>query len=667
MKLFVSDQIFNIENIYSYNGQLLIQVLNHNVEECAIVFLMDDIKNIMFMNDYLNSINNVLIIDFWKKTLIDLEKYKIILCNKYHIKNYIEENKITEVNYFCNKKNILYEDIDVIKNIFLKDSDVVEEKDYQYFNKLYTFNNIDSNEKVEFIQFQPISINEDIRQIETKTKQDYRFEKNITINDVVFIHVIDINMNIIDRIIFALDKLKEKNIFTILYLPILYNLTLIEKMGNLKKIDNNKMIYNYYNNEYIIEKEDTNVDDNLKIKINLNFINNKENFSGIHNFCKDYLINYEFKFKYMNEFELNKYIYLSDVYIPIANDFTGLSITSQKYKTYTLFTDDGKNSNEYCLYGDNLLKNSNDYYFNVEELKIKKNLKTNDVYETLKLFFEKKEDPFFVYNKEICNILYHITTFDNFISNIDTYETKYGKISLYKNEIVINENSFKENKYWDENSLLLLKKYIDPNKNILEIGGHCGTSTILYSSFLEENSKIYVFEPQNKMFRLLKRNIEQNNLQNKIIATNKGVFCYNGKGFMSNSDLDNGYKMIEVCERNMKCNYGGLSLGKDGEVIELITLDSLNLDNIGFIHCHAQGSENFIFSNGINLITKNRPIIYYENNESYCEHFYDEVCANYPEYKEEAKFDIKKYCIETLGYKMCINNFNGGIDDLLIP
>lgn len=33
-------------------------------------------------------------------------------------------------------------------------------------------------------------------------------------------------------------------------------------------------------------------------------------------------------------------------------------------------------------------------------------------------------------------------------------------------------------------------------KNILEIGAHCGTSTIVYSSFLDNNSKIYVYEPQ---------------------------------------------------------------------------------------------------------------------------------------------------------------------------
>jgi len=30
-------------------------------------------------------------------------------------------------------------------------------------------------------------------------------------------------------------------------------------------------------------------------------------------------------------------------------------------------------------------------------------------------------------------------------------------------------------------------------------------------------------------------------------------------------------------------------------------------------------------------------------------------------------FDIKKYCMEELGYSKCIERFNGGIDTLLIP
>jgi len=75
------------------------------------------------------------------------------------------------------------------------------------------------------------------------------------------------------------------------------------------------------------------------------------------------------------------------------------------------------------------------------------------------------------------------------MDNITTYSTKYGLVSLYSNEAYIS-TPFKYGQYWDEDTLLKLKQYIDPNRNILEIGGHCGISTFVYYSFLNDNKKI---------------------------------------------------------------------------------------------------------------------------------------------------------------------------------
>jgi len=255
---------------------------------------------------------------------------------------------------------------------------------------------------------------------------------------------------------------------------------------------------------------------------------------------------------------------------------------------------------------------------------------------------------------------------------METYNTNYGLVTLFQNEFYIG-SEFKKGKYWDENTLQKLKEYIDPNRNILEIGGHCGTSSIIYSSFLNENKKVFVYEPQLNMYNLLVKNINQNNLQHKIIPYNLGVFCYNGLGTMNKIDIDGGGGIVEKRyneELYLPCNFGGIGLGKEGETVELITIDDMKLENIGFIHCDAQGAENCIFSKSIETITKYRPVIYYENNEKYGRGLYDHydiVCKSYPEYKEESIFDIKKYCIEELNYSDFIDKFNGGIDTLLIP
>ena len=93
----------------------------------------------------------------------------------------------------------------------------------------------------------------------------------------------------------------------------------------------------------------------------------------------------------------------------------------------------------------------------------------------------------------------------------------------------------------------------------------------------------------------------------------------------------------------------------------------MNLYDIGYIHCDAQGSENFIFSKGLETIEKYRPVILYENNQLYGKYLYDNVCKSYANYKKESVFDIKKYCMEKLNYSKFIDKFNGGIDTLLIP
>jgi FkbM family methyltransferase len=172
------------------------------------------------------------------------------------------------------------------------------------------------------------------------------------------------------------------------------------------------------------------------------------------------------------------------------------------------------------------------------------------------------------------------------------------------------------------------------------------------------------------MYKLLCHNINQNNLNDKIIPFNKGVFCYEGIGKMNLTDLDGGGGNVEkryTSESSENCNFGGIGLGNDGESITLTTIDNMGLENIGFIHCDAQGSETFIFSKGLETIRRDRPFILYENNVDYSKFYYDNVCNSYPEYREDGLFDIKKFCIEELKYWGFTDRYNGEIDTLLIP
>ena len=252
---------------------------------------------------------------------------------------------------------------------------------------------------------------------------------------------------------------------------------------------------------------------------------------------------------------------------------------------------------------------------------------------------------------------------------METFKTDYGKITLYKNETFIIQ-PFKNNSYWDIDNLLMLKKYINPNKNILEIGGHCGTSSIVYASFLNENSKVFVYEPQENLFNLLEFNIKQNKLQHKIIPYNKAVFCDNTTLTMNNIDLDGGGGIVQKRyneESNMNCNFGGIGIGNGGEKVKAITMNEMKHENIGFIHCDAQGSENFIFSTGTDFIQKHKPVILFENKDYYGDYLYNLICKTYPEYSKHKDFNLEQFCMNKLMYSQIIRRFGNGIDDLLIP
>lgn len=147
---------------------------------------------------------------------------------------------------------------------------------------------------------------------------------------------------------------------------------------------------------------------------------------------------------------------------------------------------------------------------------------------------------------------------------MNTFQTKYGKVTLYDNEKFIGWY-FKNGQYWDEDILIKLREYIPPDRNILEIGGHCGTSSLVYASFLHVGQQVYVYEPQKNMYNLLVKNILDNNLSHKIVPYHLGVFCFSGKANMNAIDIDGGGGIVQKRyneENHLPCNFGGIGIGQ---------------------------------------------------------------------------------------------------------
>jgi len=192
-------------------------------------------------------------------------------------------------------------------------------------------------------------------------------------------------------------------------------------------------------------------------------------------------------------------------------------------------------------------------------------------------------------------------------------KTEYGYMSYYKNDQVF-AHSLRNGKIYEQGLVLnRLSDYVRQSNVIFDIGAHAGSHTILYK-YINPDAEIYCFEPQKRMFDLLKHNVEQNKF-NKIHLANKAVGHANMKFTMNSSSTDglNANKQIVYGDERM-FNIGGLQVGKGGEEIDIITLDSLGVNKIDFMKIDVEGFEPLVIKGGLNTIQECRPIISFEHN-----------------------------------------------------
>lgn len=108
----------------------------------------------------------------------------------------------------------------------------------------------------------------------------------------------------------------------------------------------------------------------------------------------------------IDDYKLLQYIYMADIYIPVTEELSYITLASQYYKTYTIFTNDSNNTQEYCIYGDIPLLKSNDHIYCSISDKIKRNMRTEDMKNSIENYIKNKENPFFVYKREFCEYLF---------------------------------------------------------------------------------------------------------------------------------------------------------------------------------------------------------------------------------------------------------------------
>jgi len=193
---------------------------------------------------------------------------------------------------------------------------------------------------------------------------------------------------------------------------------------------------------------------------------------------------------------------------------------------------------------------------------------------------------------------------NSFTSNDDNNQI----ICLHQNVYILPKNNIQyyiDRGLFEKNLIEWCIQFCDKNKNVLDIGAHSGTYSISLANYCKN---VYAFEPQKMTFYSLCGSIALSGIKN--------VTCYKyGLGSIEQV----GIQKLNI----ISLDGGGSTLHPNNlnhtiiqqEDIEIRTLDSLNIYDIGFIKIDVEDNELQVLLGGIETICRsNYPKILFEMN-----------------------------------------------------
>lgn len=193
------------------------------------------------------------------------------------------------------------------------------------------------------------------------------------------------------------------------------------------------------------------------------------------------------------------------------------------------------------------------------------------------------------------------TPFGNFI--IDEYDLIGGCVKKYK--------------VWEYHLYEIYSKIITKDYHCVDAGANIGFHSIQFGRL---GKKVYSFEPQRYVFNQLSTNILFNGLDNIIDSYRLGLGDKKETKQLWNIEHENWVG-------NGAHNWGGRGIIPDNcggeratkneireeDIIQVVTLDSLDITQCDLIKIDVQGYEYYLLKGASQLINRFKPIIFLEN------------------------------------------------------
>lgn len=186
-------------------------------------------------------------------------------------------------------------------------------------------------------------------------------------------------------------------------------------------------------------------------------------------------------------------------------------------------------------------------------------------------------------------------------------KNKINKINYYGKEISFylpNEKDHIQsvirntNTFYEIEMLKDVLKFIPTEGVAVDVGANIGNHTLFFSSIC--NLKTFAFEPSNKIRKILKKNVEINNLNDDVKVLPFALGDTNEEArLIYPNDCNDGMARVEK--------------GADkGETIQIKTLDDYKLDKVVLLKIDVEGMELNVIKGAIKTIKRNRPVVFVE-------------------------------------------------------
>lgn len=197
------------------------------------------------------------------------------------------------------------------------------------------------------------------------------------------------------------------------------------------------------------------------------------------------------------------------------------------------------------------------------------------------------------------------------MSESNIYPTPYGRFLLYPHDWV--SSHIIKGKFWDECLKNIFDRLIE-DCTVVEVGSNVGFHTVYLSKKVK---KVYAFEPQQHIYYQLCGNLFINNCNNVI------AFPYAVYSKVIDMDIAPQHLQDSSCPAvngpyNTIFNIAGISLQPkvDGSIKSIVLDEYLSNIAVDCLKIDAQGCDLHALQGAVNMISKYKPLIIFEFEES---------------------------------------------------